>query len=229
VSFDRLAVIYQALETLSFGGRLQACRIAGLSWIEAPRKALLLGEGNGRFLQGLLDRFPESHIHVMDASPAMLSQARQRVERHQPEDLDRVHFEEARLPDTPLEPGAYDLLVTNFFLDCFDGEGLARLLPDLGRCLTSHGLWLHADFHQPETGWRRLRARIWLAVMYRFFALTTDLEARRLQDPHPMLRDMGWECLRSARMDQDFLQASLWRRRQEPAILSEAATGHPRD
>ncbi len=212
MSFDRLASIYAVLENLSFGARLQDCRTAGLSWIEPPRRTLLLGEGDGRFLLEILQRFPDTRIHVIDASPAMLSRARNRVEKQLPDALDRIVFEEARMPHHPLDAAAYDLLVTHFFLDCFDREGLERLLPYLAPCLTTDAQWLLADFRLPEQGWYRLRARLWLGLMYRFFALTTDLEARTLQDPRPILKSLGWRCDRYLLSDRDFLQASLWRR-----------------
>lgn len=212
MSFDHLAPIYQLLETLRYGGRLQACRLIGLDWIEPPRHALLLGEGNGRFLAGLLDRFPETRVHVIDASPGMLAQARRRLERQRPEDRPRVRFQQFRVPESTLDPGAYDLLVTQFFLDCFDADGLADLLPHLDRCLSSHGHWLQSDFRLPPHGWPRHQARFWLSLMYRFFALTTDIEARHLIDPSPLLQDLGWQHTHRHSTNQGFLETTLWSR-----------------
>jgi ubiquinone/menaquinone biosynthesis C-methylase UbiE len=212
VSFDRLAKSYQTLETLRFGGRLQACRVAGLSWLAPPREVLLLGEGNGRFLLELVRTFDEASIHVIDASPAMLTQARKRVATHAPAALDRIRFQQGRVPHFDLDPNFYDLLVTNFFLDCFDRDALDRLLPFLDRSLTSEATWLYADFCLPERPVRRLRARFWLTVMYRFFRLTTDLRARALVDPLPALRELGWVCEKSVRSDRDFLLSCVLKR-----------------
>lgn len=213
MSFDRLAGSYETLERLSFGGRLQACRVAGLPWIDAPGDVLVLGEGNGRFLVELALRLPLARIHVVDGSQKMLALARRRVIERMPWALDRIRFEQGRLPHFELRPGCYDLLVTNFFLDCFDDQGLDRLLPLLDDCLRRDAQWLLGDFCVPRAGWRRWRAKAWLAAMYAFFRVTTGLEAREWVDPLPRLEALDWVCRRAIHMDRKFLRTLLLERR----------------
>src|ERR1041385_77794 len=54
MSFDALAPHYLWMEWLLAGRKLQRCRTAFLDEARAARDILLLGEGNGRFLQALL-------------------------------------------------------------------------------------------------------------------------------------------------------------------------------
>ena len=53
MSYDTLAPYYRWLEGFTFGGVLQRARCAGLRWWkgESPRRVLLLGDGDGRFLR----------------------------------------------------------------------------------------------------------------------------------------------------------------------------------
>ena len=78
-SFDPIAPRYCALETLAFGNALQSARVAFLSEIGDTRRALIAGEGNGRFLEALLRRHPTIRVDCVDASARMLQLAKARV------------------------------------------------------------------------------------------------------------------------------------------------------
>ena len=81
VSFDAVAPWYRMLETIAFGDALQRCRVACLGEIAVPRRALIVGEGNGRFLCALLQAHPGVEVVCVDASERMLQLARKRMER----------------------------------------------------------------------------------------------------------------------------------------------------
>jgi len=79
MSFDSLAAHYRWMEWLLAGRKLQRCRTAFLRRINPPREVLLLGEGNGRFLEALLQAHPQARVTCVDASAAMLERARARM------------------------------------------------------------------------------------------------------------------------------------------------------
>jgi ubiquinone/menaquinone biosynthesis C-methylase UbiE len=81
MSFDRLAPHYRWMEFFLAGEKLQRCRTTFLDEIPRAGRVLLLGEGNGRFLPACCTRFPEAHIDCVDASAAMIVQARRRLQR----------------------------------------------------------------------------------------------------------------------------------------------------
>jgi hypothetical protein len=85
----------------------------------------------------------------------------------------------------------FDLVVTNFFLDCFRAEQLQKLVPLLAESTTADAVWLLADFRVPESGWQRWRAKIILALLYAFFKLTTALSANRLTPPDKFSDECG--------------------------------------
>jgi ubiquinone/menaquinone biosynthesis C-methylase UbiE len=107
-SFDRVARIYEGAERALFGQRLQAARTAGLDDLASPRRALLLGEGDGRFAAALLARFPNCEVHILDGSAQMLELARQRTQAHA-----RVKTIHADAREYEFS-GQYDLVTTLF-------------------------------------------------------------------------------------------------------------------
>ncbi len=204
--FDRLAPLYATLEAVSFGGRLQWCRTALLADVADARRVLILGEGDGRFLAAFLAANPAATVEVIDGSPAMVALARRRAGAA----ADRVTWRvaDARHFDPPGPP--YDLIVTNFFLDCFEAGELAALVAKLAARLALGGRWVVGDFRVPAGRWRGLAARLALAGMYAFFRLTTRLPAGRLVDPNPALAAAGLTLVHERRRLGGFLAASLW-------------------
>jgi trans-aconitate methyltransferase len=64
-------------------------------------------------------------------------------------DFSRVNFQEADLRNWRPDREQYDLIVTNFVLDCFDADELAQIIPRFAAATTSDANWLIADFSVP--------------------------------------------------------------------------------
>lgn len=209
--FDGLASHYAWIEAVTFGGLLAWCRTALLSELTTARRVLVLGEGDGRFVSAFLTSNPDAVVDVIDASPAMVALARSRAAAR-PGAADRVrwHVGDARQLEPPGAP--YDLIVTNFFLDCFPAAELEPLVARLARSLTPDGRWLVGDFELPSSRAGRMAAHAALAVMYAFFSVATRIPARSLADPRPLLRAQGLTLERERRRLGGFLVASLWKR-----------------
>jgi SAM-dependent methyltransferase len=75
-NFDFLAAHYRWMEWVLAGRKLQRCREAFLGSIPPPGRALLVGEGNGRFLAALRRAYPQVQCVCVDASARMLERAR---------------------------------------------------------------------------------------------------------------------------------------------------------
>lgn len=214
MSFDRLAPHYGRMERVLAGDKLQRMRTRWLAEIPPPRRALLVGEGHGRFLVELRRRAPAAEIVCADASAAMLAVARRRLAQAGLAEAG-VHFVRAELPGTEALAGRFDLIVTNFFLDCFPPAALAEVIERLARLATGDTQWLVADFCTPDRGPARLRARCILALMYAFFRPATGLRARTLTPPDPRLRAQGFHLWKRQQADWGLLHADWWR--QHPA------------
>src|ERR1700742_2247424 len=77
---DRIARWYHAAELLAFGGALQACRTMYVSEVSDCRRALLCGDGDGRFLAKLLRSNSKVRVDVVDLSERMTALAERRVD-----------------------------------------------------------------------------------------------------------------------------------------------------
>jgi SAM-dependent methyltransferase len=209
--FDALAPHYAWIEAATHGGLLHWCRTALLGELRDARRVLVLGEGDGRFLAAFLATNDGATVDAVDASPAMTALARARGARV-PGAAARVrwHIADARRFDPPAPP--YDLVVTNFFLDCFPAAELELLVVRLAASLAPGGRWLVGDFGLPDGRAARLAARAALAGMYGFFRLAARIPAGRLADPRPFLRAHGLTLEREERRLRGFLATSLWRR-----------------
>lgn len=218
MSFDRVARPYAALERIAFGRTLERARFA---WIDEPsvrraRRVGVFGEGDGRFAARLAASAERgTEIECWDASAAMIRIAERRLRRTGTQGA-RVRFRHADVETDALPDGRYDLVVTHFFLDCFERENLARVVDGIARSAASEAQWLLTDFALPGAGARGLRARARLAAMYAFFRAAAGLRARRLDDPAPHLRRAGFGVRRSATLRGGSLSSELWIRGRDP-------------
>ena len=211
MSFDSLAPHYRWMEWMLAGRKLQRCRTAFLRGVPQPRHALLLGEGNGRFLEEFLIAHPGARVTCVDASVAMIRRARARL-RARGVDLAAVEFIHADALTWTPSPGAYDLVVTHFFFDCFRRDQIEHLLEILGPALTSDAQWLLADFRVPASGFARWRARWIVRSMYFFFRQVIDLPSSSLIPAEEFLVPRGY-ALRERRLAEwGLLHTDWWTR-----------------
>lgn len=210
MSFDAIAPWYRTLETIVFGNALQRARIAGLDQIGLPRRALIVGEGNGRFLTALLARQPLTRIDCVDTSQRMLDLARRHVLQKAPGQISRVTFIQHDVTSwTPND--RYDLIATHFVLDCFGTQQVGNIVARLAQAAAPNVVWLLADFRIPKGGLARIHARAWLAVMYQFFRCVARIEAHALVDPSPFLRAEGFTLEQQHLFRYGMLKSELWR------------------
>ena len=213
MSFDRLAPHYRRMEAVLAGKILQRARTAFLAETKSCRRALLLGEGPGRFLIELLKTNPQIQVHCVERSAGMILEAKRELSQNGLSEAP-VTFEEKDALTWKGRAGANDLIVTNFFLDCFTRAELQRLIPEIAASATEGARWLLADFRLPERGWTRWRAGIVLALMYRFFRVATDLSASQLTPPDEFLVAAGFERAQQRLWNFGLVRSDLWMRQE---------------
>ena len=212
--YDGLASIYRVLEGLAFGDVLQRARTAYLDTVPAGADVLSLGEGDGRFLSALLAVRPDVRVTALDASAAMLDQTRRRASAHAiGRSVRTVH---ADVRDHRPPAGSFDVVAAMFLLDQFTCRERSAFLPSYVRSLRPGGLWLHADFAIPDAGWRRVRARMWLDVLYRFFGATTGMSVSTLEPITPSLRIAGLTPMARRTWSHGFVEAIAFRAGEGP-------------
>ena len=184
--FDPIARPYRWLEYVTLGPTLAYCRTHFLPLLSDRRRALVLGDGDGRFLARLLTANPTLSADAVDISAAMLHLLRQRCEAIAPSRL-RTHHHSAL---THAAAADTDLIAAHFFFDCLTQPDLDTLIRSLARQTRPDALWLISDFRIPS-GLMRLPAQLYIRSLYLAFRLLTGLRTRSLPDHATTLRRIG--------------------------------------
>lgn len=209
MSFDRIAPHYRWLEAVLAGRSMHRSRIAFLDRV-APSRVLLPGEGHGRFLVELLTRHPQAEVTVVDASAAMLDEARAALRQNGA--FERVEFIHADLIEWNAPASRFDLIATNFLFDCFTPAQIESIIARLAHAATPHAHWLVADFREPTRSPARWRAKLIVWALYRFFRFTARIPASHFTPPDPWLQHHGFTLAERRHFDWGLLQSDLWSR-----------------
>jgi ubiquinone/menaquinone biosynthesis C-methylase UbiE len=215
-SFDFLAPHYLWMERLLAGRSLQECRTAYLPQPDA-RSVLVLGPGRGLFLEAFLKTNSQARILCIDSSPRMLALAKERA-LGSGTNSDRVSFLQADILDLSARPwpeqkNPFDLVVSHFFLDCFQPAQVDRIISAVARVASPAALWLIADFCIPPRGFWKCRAQLVLRMAYAFFRATTGIPAHQLANPESSLASHGFELSRRRSFNHGLLRSDLWQKR----------------
>jgi ubiquinone/menaquinone biosynthesis C-methylase UbiE len=210
-NFDRIAAIYRWAEYISLGPLLQRTRTGLLDQLNNPRHALVIGDGDGRFLEQLLLRYPQCTAVAADISAAMLDKLRRRCLHSVPNAATRLTtLQRSALEIDP--PPFTDLVVTHFLLDCFSQSDVDALITRIASQLAPGTLWLVSDFALPDNRLLRPFARLYIASLYAAFRLLTGLRVRQLPDTQSALQRNGMRRITCVTLLGGLLYTELWQR-----------------
>lgn len=212
-NLNPLASLYRWMEWFTFGPALDRCRRAFLPQLLASRRALALGDGDGRFTARLLHANRQVRIDVVDASSAMLRLLLRRTGPHAARV--RAHCADARL----WQPGSetFDLVYAHFFLDFLTPGEVRALARRLRPAVSPSALWVVSEFVIPPTLFGRLVARPVVAALYRAFGLLTGLKVRRLPNHPRALARSGFTLASRRTFLCGLLSSELWQPCPVPA------------
>ena len=143
-NFNPIARPYRWLEYLTLGPILQQTRLHHLPSLTQQNSALVIGDGDGRFLAQLLTQNPHIQAEAIDTSATMLHLLRQRCAPHanrlQTHQADALAFQPTK---------RYDLVVTHFFLDCLTQTQLEALITQISPHLNTQSHLAHLRLPHP--------------------------------------------------------------------------------
>ena len=209
-NFDRLARVYRWLEYLTLGTLLERTRNHYLSRVSPCRRALVLGDGDGRFLAKLLRQTNTVTAVAVDSSGRMLAELRRRCVARSPDSDMRLRLHQGNVL-TFVPTTTPDLVVTHFLLDCLTEVEVERLVAHLTPRMAPGALWLVSEFCIPESGWMRLPARLLVRALYLAFRLLTGLEVTRLPGYQRAFARAGLVPLERHGRMAGLLTSELWR------------------
>ncbi len=178
------------MEYAAFGSALRQRREAFLFELGDPRRVLVLGDGDGRFLQVFTALYPRAQVDAVDSSVKMVELAQARA--------GTVSFHVADAREFGFS-GDYDLAVAHFFFDCFEEEELRAML---GRIRAKS--WLVSEFRNTRWSWPVRRG------LYFFFRLTTGLRTRALPEHRHMLMGLGYSMQKEQPSLGGLVVSELW-------------------
>lgn len=212
-NFNPIARPYRWLEYLTLGRTLEHCRLHFLPALLNQKRALVIGDGDGRFLAALMASNSYIHVDAVDTSATMLQLLSQRCQ------ADAARLETHHASALTFAPdGPYDLVVTHFFLDCLTQSELEALIVRIVPTLTSNALWLVSDFRIPP-GTMRLSARILVRSLYFAFRIVTGLRTVRLPDHAAPLTQAGLTRIAYHYSLGGLLTTELWQITVHPIAL----------
>lgn len=220
--FDRVAQIYRAMEYLSFGPMLQRTRCAHLPDLANAERALVLGDGDGRFLARLLMMSPNLHADAVDASPVMLRLLRDRVIRGGAQTRLRTACADART----FQPAqaTYDLIVTNFFLDCLTPAETGQLIARIRPHLAGHARWLVSEFQiSPNGALTAGFSRVIIAALYAAFRRLTGMRVRQIPPWRELLTQAAFKRQHTWSALGGLLVSELWALDSEDSAIQPTA------
>lgn len=205
--FDRLARLYFWMEYFSFGPYLQRCRCLRLGELRNRERALVYGDGDGRFLRELARVAPALQIIALDASAAMLRRAQLRLPANA--SVQWVNAD-ARQWDPPRSK--FDLIVSHFFLDCFDEDEVAGIVSRVNAAAAEDAIWVISEFAIPGGPFAGRAGRFIVSALYLAFGWMTGLTVRQLPDYAGVLRNAGWQLEDRRQLLRGLLISEVWRR-----------------
>jgi SAM-dependent methyltransferase len=221
-NFDAMARPYRWLEYFTFGRLLESVRFAQIPCIADRRHALVLGDGDGRFLARLAVNNRTLNAEAVDSSPRMLALLQSRM--CEVGAGDRVTLTQADVLDQTFAPcgKGYDLVATHFFFDCFTGHEVETIVDRVIAKLAHESVWIVSEFDVPPAG-PRMCARILIRLLYMSFGLLTGLSVRSLPDYRRVLQSRGFYLERRTTALRGILVSELWRRKKSQAKKSQSS------
>jgi len=207
---DGIAPYYETVEHFTFLRHLERRRFAFIGEARKARKAIVCGGGDGRFLARLLRGNAWVQVDIVEMSFSMIELTEKRVAGMGPSYRERVRFRHGDIRTIDLANGWYDLIVTNFFLDCFFKPELQCVVNRLASCGTPETKWIVSDFKEAHSALGRVWTQWVIAGLYAAFWATTGLRGIRLPQYRAALANAGY----SVRFEEEalggLLYSSVW-------------------
>lgn len=220
-NYDLVAPFYPLLERAAFGNVLNEARNSFVAHVANADSALLIGEGNGRFLAECLKEKRGGSITVVDASPRMLALSCARIECiPHITDVELVCCDFARWPR---RAAAFDVIVTHFFLDLFKPASQRRMIAKISALSKPQTAWVNVDF---RAALQSHAERIVEWMQYRFDRLLSGIEAEQYYDPASLIAEFGWNSQEERSFCGGSVVANLFHR-PVAAFISDAPVTSP--
>lgn len=207
-NFDRVGHLYRWAEWLLMGPLLSRTRRWFVPQLADRTQALVIGDGDGRFLAHLMSVHKTLRAEAVDISAQMLRLLRARVRSAGAES--RLETAQVSALQMTLRPET-DLVITHFVLDCLTPIQVEALAQQMATHLRRGTVWVVSDFAIPQSKWLRLPAALFIRTLYAAFWALTGLTVSRLPDIAGALAAAGFVRIERKEFVGGLLYTELWR------------------
>jgi ubiquinone/menaquinone biosynthesis C-methylase UbiE len=100
----------------------------------------------------------------------------------------------------------FDVVVTSFLLDNFEGAALQRLLHGLRKAMAQGGRWVDTDFCEPKT----LSQKLLMKTTYVFFGTFCGVAATKLENVDNFFENQCFKYVDSAFYGNEFIKTRMY-------------------
>lgn len=150
-------------------GRIPRCKTAMLKHLKPGQKVLVAGVGHGT--EAIEASKLGADVTAVDLSETMLKHFRKRIaHENPPREIRVVHDDIFNIK----EPGQYDMVISNFFLNVFNETRVKEVAGHLGTLVKPDGYFVVGEFVLPTTGLHGLIQRLNWYFAITFYSSTTE-------------------------------------------------------
>ncbi|MDH5603806.1 MAG: class I SAM-dependent methyltransferase [Cyclobacteriaceae bacterium] len=198
--YDLLAPVYDMLVKIVFNNHLHHAQQFFLNRLLKDQHILIVGGGRGKILEAIDQQNIPLKITYLDASGRMVCYA----SRYATKNLD-IKFITGKAENF-IPPEKYDVLITPFFLDQFEGHVLKEIIYNLSGFVRKQGIWIATDFNKTK----KFRHRFLVKCMYQFFKLFTGIRAEKLSDYVDLIGKAEMTLTESEQFHDGFITSALF-------------------
>ena len=201
-NYDKVAPYYDFLSSLVYGDAINKANAYLVSFIPPQSTVLIIGGGTGKILQQIASIQPFGlKIYFVEKSVKMIGLAKDKdVGENQVtfvnDAIENVSFTEV-----------FDVVITPFLFDNFSDDTATEIFFKTDKFLKREAMWLFADF-RARTVWQTAL----LKLMYLFFRLTCNIEAKQLPDISLLFKKTGYKLQHQQSFFSDFIFSEVYDR-----------------
>jgi len=205
-NYDNIAKYYDTASRLVFGKAQFNAQINQLQYIGNSNSILVVGGGTGWILEEIA-KIKSSGLNIIyvELSTKMIELAKVRNYG-----LNNVSFINTRIEDFDQDI-SFDIILTPFLFDNFLLEKCESVFRKLDTHLKKDGLWFLVDFTVASKKGNRWK-KVFLKVMYRFFKIISQVEAKALINMNPFFIKANYQIVNERFYYQQFIQAIIYRK-----------------
>lgn len=207
-NYDKIAKHYDFLSRLVFSKSQVNAQIDQLKYISKGDNILIVGGGTGWILEEVAALYPSGiQITYVEISEKMID-----ISKARHYGLNEVIFVNSGIEDFKSDR-TFDIIATPFLFDNFSKERAGGIFKKLDKLLKNEGLWFMVDFttdHKNGRWWKKL----FLKIMYTFFKLAGNVEARSLADMTTHFNKASYLPMHEAFHYRQFIKATIYKKRK---------------